>query len=141
MRALTSPRRYVIRQFATCVRLAPISLLVLVAIIGHSSTAFATQPPFSGKVIGISDGDTLTVLHERTRVKIRLEGIDAPESGQDFGNRAKQAASTLAFGQIVTVHTKEHDRYGRLVAEVILADGRSLNHELVRLGWAWWFRR
>jgi micrococcal nuclease len=111
-------------------------LLLLPAAIGAAS-----QAAFTGKVIGISDGDTLTVLHDRTPVKIRLDGIDAPESGQAFGSRAKQAASALAFGQVVTVQPKDHDRYGRLVAEVVLPDGRSLNQELVRHGWAWWFRR
>ena len=48
-------------------------------------------------MVGVSDGDTLTVLKGRTQVKVRLHGIDAPETGQDFGSRAKQAASDLAF--------------------------------------------
>src|SRR3954451_23842055 len=58
---------------------------------------------YTATVVGISDGDTLTVLTaDRKQVKIRLHGIDAPESNQDFGNRAKQAASVLAFGRTVT---------------------------------------
>jgi len=69
-----------------------------------------------------------------------LHGIDAPESGQDFGSRAKQAASDLAFGRTVTVRPREIDRYGRTVADVILPDGRSLNRELVGQGMAWWYR-
>jgi endonuclease YncB( thermonuclease family) len=96
---------------------------------------------FLAKVIGISDGDTLTVLKaDRTQAKIRLHGIDAPETGQDFASRAKQAASALAFGQTVTIAPHGTDRYGRTVAEVVLPDGRSLNRELVRQGMAWWFR-
>lgn len=71
-------------------------------------------------------------------MKVRLHGIDAPETGQDFGARAKQAASELAFGKDVTVREVNKDRYGRTVAEVILADGRSLSHEIVRAGMAWW---
>jgi endonuclease YncB( thermonuclease family) len=59
---------------------------------------------FSGKVVGVSDGDTITVLRDRTPVKIRLRGIDCPETGQDFGSRAKSVASELAFGKVVTVH-------------------------------------
>jgi micrococcal nuclease len=93
-----------------------------------------------GKVVSISDGDTITVLRGRTSVKIRLHGIDSPESGQDFGTRAKQAASEMAFGKIVTVQPRGTDRYGRTVAEVTLPEGRSLNHEMVRLGMAWWFQ-
>jgi endonuclease YncB( thermonuclease family) len=89
----------------------------------------------------LSDGDTLTVLTAQKRqVKIRLHGIDAPETGQDFGSRAKQAASNLAIGKQATVGVRDMDRYGRTVAEVILPDGRSLNREMVRQGMAWWYR-
>jgi len=91
-------------------------------------------------VAGVSDGDTLTVLTpEKRQVKVRLHGIDAPETGQDFGSRSKQAASELAFGKQVTVREMDRDRYGRIVAEVVLADGRSLNREMVRGGMAWWY--
>jgi endonuclease YncB( thermonuclease family) len=96
---------------------------------------------FPAKVVGISDGDSLTVLKaDKTQVKIRLHAIDAPESGQDFATRSKQATSELAFGKTVTVRPTSTDRYGRTVAEVVLPDGRSLNRELVRAGMAWWFR-
>jgi endonuclease YncB( thermonuclease family) len=92
------------------------------------------------KVVGISDGDTITVLIERTPVRVRLSGIDCPEIGQDFGTRAKAATSELAFGKAVTIHWRGHDRFGRIVADVILPDGRNVNHELVRRGLAWWYR-
>jgi micrococcal nuclease len=102
----------------------------------------ALPADFSARVVSISDGDTLTVLKaDRTQVKIRLHGIDAPESGQDFGSRAKQAASDLAFGKTVTIRERAKDRYGRTVAEVILPDGRSLNHVMVGQGMAWWYRQ
>jgi hypothetical protein len=81
------------------------------------------------------------VLHDRRPQTIRLNGIDAPEKGQAFGNRAKQFTAELAFGQVVQVIVRDHDRFGRAVADVILPDGSSLNHELVRAGYAWWFRR
>ena len=91
-------------------------------------------------MIGVSDGDTLTVLSGKTQTRIRLHGIDAPETGQDYGSRAKQVASDLAFGKIVTVQPVDKDRYGRTVAEVILPDGRSMNREMVGQGAAWWYR-
>src|SRR5262249_42158480 len=78
---------------------------------------------------------------DRRQVRVRLHGIDAPETGQDFGSRAKQAASELAFGKEVTVRPVETDRYGRTVAEVILPGGRSMNREMVKQGRAWWFQR
>jgi endonuclease YncB( thermonuclease family) len=81
------------------------------------------------------------VLSNGRQIKVRLEGIDSPESGQAFGTRARQFTSSLAFGQTVTLRDKGRDRNGRLLAEVMLPDGRSLNRELVRRGFAWWFRK
>jgi endonuclease YncB( thermonuclease family) len=102
----------------------------------------ACAADFPAKVIGISDGDTLTVLKNgREQVRIRLHGIDAPESAQDYGSRAKQSASDLAFGKDMTVRPRGTDRYGRTVADLILPDGTLLNQELVRLGMAWWYRQ
>jgi endonuclease YncB( thermonuclease family) len=95
---------------------------------------------FAGKVVGVSDGDTMTVLRDQSQVRIRLYGIDCPETGQDFGSRAKQFTADLAFGKVVTVVSRDRDRYGRLVAEVVLSDGRVLNDELVKAGLAWWYR-
>ncbi|MEE8301187.1 MAG: thermonuclease family protein [Candidatus Tectomicrobia bacterium] len=67
--------------------------------------------------------------------------MDCPEKRPAFGSRAKQATSKLVFGQTVTVRDLGQDRYGRTVGEVILPEGRSLNHELVKAGFAWWYRR
>jgi hypothetical protein len=69
-----------------------------------------------------------------------MYGIDAPETNQDFGSREKEVASSLAFGKSVTIRPRTTDRYGRLVADVFLPGGQSLNHELVRHGMAWWYR-
>ena len=96
---------------------------------------------FAGKVVGVSDGDTMTVLRDRTQVRIRLYGIDCPETGQDFGSRAKQFTADLAFGEVVKVVPRDRDRYGRIVADVVLPDGRVLNDELVKAGLAWWYRQ
>ncbi len=101
--------------------------------------AFADS--FVGKVVGVSDGDTINVMHDGQPEKIRLWGIDCPEKTQAFGQKAKQKTSELAFGKNVTVNKKDTDRYGRTVGEVILPDGSSLNKELARTGFAWWYRR
>ncbi|MBN2037291.1 MAG: thermonuclease family protein [Chitinispirillaceae bacterium] len=102
-------------------------------------TAFALSS-WTGKVVGITDGDTFQVMHDGKAEKIRLQGIDAPESGQPWGNKAKQLASKLAFGQNVTVNPITIDKYGRTVAEIILPDGKSVNQILVQEGLAWWYR-
>ncbi len=60
------------------------------------------RPADHARVIGVSDGDTLTVLSGKTQTRIRLHGIDAPETGQDYGSRAKQVAADLAFGKEIT---------------------------------------
>jgi endonuclease YncB( thermonuclease family) len=73
-------------------------------------------------VVGVHDGDTITVLRYRTPVKVRLFGIDCLETGQDFGSRAKIVTSELAFGKVVKVYPRQRDRYGRTVAHVILLD-------------------
>ena len=121
-------------------RLRVLLFLVVSALAVFSASA-AWAEEFSGKVVGVTDGDTLTVLRDRSPVKIRLHGIDCPESGQDFGSRAKSVTSELSFGQVVKVKARNLDRYGRTVADVTLPDGRSLNHELVRQGLAWWYRK
>ncbi len=108
--------------------------------VGMGSLRSSAQE-FSGKVVGVADGDTITVLHDRTQVHVRLDGIDCPERGQAFGSRAKEFTSDLVFGQVVTVRPRNKDRYGRTVAEIVLADGRDVNHEVVRAGFAWWFRK
>jgi micrococcal nuclease len=96
---------------------------------------------FTGKVVGISDGDTISVLREGKAVKVRLHGVDTPEEAQAFGTQARKFTSDMAFQQTVTVIVQETDRYGRLVGEVLLPDGRSLNQELVKAGMAWWYRQ
>ena len=91
-----------------------------------------------GLVIGISDGDTITVLRDgREQVKIRLYGIDCPEKRQAWGNRATQATKRLCVGKMVDVQKIDIDRYGRTVAIVTLPDGRMLQEMLVVEGMAW----
>jgi len=114
-------------------------VLVGLALIALASGAAAET--IIGRVVGVTDGDTITVLVDGRARVVRLLGIDAPERRQAYGERAKQFTATLAFGKTVRVQLRERDRYERLLAEVFLPDGRSLNQELVRAGYAWWFRR
>src|SRR5262249_48224820 len=96
---------------------------------------------FTGKVVGISDGDTISVVRDGKGVKVRLYGVDAPEKAQGFGTQARKFTGDLVFQRDVTVVVRDTDRYGRLVGDVLLPDGRSLNQELVRAGLAWWYRQ
>ena len=96
--------------------------------------AFVLAADFTGRVVGISDGDTISVMHGTRAEKVRLNGIDCPEKRQAFGQRAKQFTAKLAFGKDVTVTTFGHDKYGRTIGDVLLPDGRTLNHELMKAG-------
>ena len=102
---------------------------------------FVLAADFTGRVAGISDGDTISVMHGTRAEKVRLNGIDCPEKRQAFGQRAKQFTSKLAFGKDVTVTTFGHDKYGRTIGDVLLPDGRTLNRELVKAGLAWWYEK
>lgn len=115
------------------------ALVILLLANFAAPSAFASD--FSGRVIGVSDGDTVKVLHNGKAKKIRLHGIDCPEKGQAYGNNAKQFTSAMVFGKDVTI--KEHglDKYGRTIGDVLLPDGRNLNRELVAAGLAWWYRK
>ncbi len=94
---------------------------------------------FTGQVVGVLEGDTIEVLHNKRPERIRLSGIDCPEQRQPFGEKAKQAASALVFGKDVTLHTHGKDKDRRTLANVFLSDGSNVNHELVKGGWCWWY--
>lgn len=113
--------------------LRPLSLLLLLA-----SPLLAD---LSGRVVAVADGDTITVrTDDRRTVKVRFNGIDCPEKGQAFGKHAKEFTSRHAFGQRVTIREHGIDRYGRVIGDVVLGDGRVLNAELVRAGLAWHYK-
>ena len=95
---------------------------------------------WSGKVIGVADGDTITVLRDKQPQKIRLYGIDCPEKRQPFGKRAKQFTSELVFGKVVEVEPVAIDRYGRTVA-FVKVENISVNEELIKEGLGWVFVR
>ena len=106
--------------------------------IAFSFIAFET---FNAKVIGITDGDSITVLTEdKQQIKIRLEGIDCPEMKQEFGTKAKQATSDLCFGKDVAIQKTGVDRYGRTLAIVYVGD-ICVNKRLIELGMAWHFKK
>ena len=87
-------------------------------------------------MIGVADGDTITVLNDKHPVKIRLYGIDCPEKRQLFGKRAKQFTSDLVSGKDVDIEPIAIDRYGRTVAFVRVGSV-NVNEELIKEGLAW----
>jgi len=116
------------------------TLAYLLVLLAASSAPAAT--PFPAQVVHIADGDTITVLSDHQHIKVRLFGIDCPESRQPWGRKAKRFKAHLVGIKTVLVQPIDKDRYGRLVAVVSLpATGEDLGLELVRAGLAWWYRR
>lgn len=119
-----------------------INMINLAAILVHSLllSPLAMAETFEGRVIGISDGDTLTVLNGLTEVKVRLAGIDAPEKGQPFGAKSKAALARCAFGKTTQVEWNKLDRYGRKIAKVT-ANGIDCGLAQIENGLAWHYRQ
>lgn len=116
-------------------RLSLAALLVTLA----SATTHAGD--IACRVVGVTDGDTLTCLSGgREQIKVRLGSIDAPEKSQDFGQRSKAALSDLVYGRDVHLQVIDTDRYGRTVAKVIVG-GTDVNLEQVKSGMAWVYRK
>lgn len=114
-------------------------LAILLGLLTVLSPAGAQE--LSGRVVSISDGDTLTVLKGgREQVKVRLSDIDTPEGGQPYGSRARAELSELAFGRDVRVAVRDTDRYGRTVGRVFVGSF-DVNAEMVRRGAAWVYRQ
>ncbi|SPP64734.1 thermonuclease family protein [Nitrospira lenta] len=113
--------------------------LVIILTVLLAVPAFAGE--FAGRVVGVIDGDTIDVLHDGQTERIRLNGIDTPEKGQDYGRRAKQFAEDFLAKQEVRVLAHGADKYGRTIGDVFLSDGTHLNKELVKAGLAWWYCR
>ena len=104
-------------------------------------TSLCSAEELLGKCVGVADGDTCTILidgYENRR--IRFYGIDAPESGQEFGKRAKEYCSNMIFGKDLRVIGLETDKYGRTVGKVYVGD-KYINLEMVKAGYAWHYAR
>lgn len=100
----------------------------------------ASAQKFAVRVVGISDGDTFTVINQdKLQLKIRIFGIDAPEKGQDFGNKAKQALSDFIMGKVIQIDVQSKDSWGRLISYVYTPEGRDVSLLMLQEGMAWHF--
>jgi endonuclease YncB( thermonuclease family) len=118
--------------------LAPFRLLVASLLLSTALTALAET--LAGEVVGLADGDTLTVLDQsKAQHRIRLAGIDAPEKRQPFGDRSRQHLASLTFRKQVVVDWHKADRYGRIVGKVTVGEV-DVGLEQVRAGMAWHYK-
>ena len=96
----------------------------------------------TGKVVSIVDGDTYDILIEENKVvRVRMEGIDAPEKGMPFYRVAKNYLGKLCFEKNVRLDGEEKDSRDRTLAYTYLEDGTELSHEMVKAGLAWHFKK
>lgn len=115
--------------------------LFLLLMIGALGSANADTALLSGKVVKITDGDTLVILDEQySEIRVRLAAIDAPEKGMPFGLISRVALSDLCFQKSASVVVTEADRYGRMVG-IVTCNGINANDEQVREGMAWVYRK
>jgi endonuclease YncB( thermonuclease family) len=132
------------RPIPTSLTMAAALLLAAVLLVArepallHSS--FGQVQTLIGTVVRVADGDTITVLDSaHHQYRIRLQGIDAPEKGQAFGNASRKHLADLVGGKAVIVRWTKHDRYGRIVGTVFI-DDRDVDLEQVKTGMAWFYR-
>jgi micrococcal nuclease len=104
--------------------------------------AFSVSPAFgqsfTGLVEDVKDGNTMTVLHDGQTSTVRLHGLYAPELSQSYGEEAAAYLRAQVEGREVVVRVRDRDRFGRLVARV-LRNGREVNRQLLRAGFAWFY--
>ena len=102
---------------------------------------FANAKTIEGLVVGVADGDTITVLdQQKSTYKIRLQGIDAPEKKQAFGEKSKQGLHDLVHSKQVRIEYDKEDKYGRIVGKVTVEDVDVCLQQLV-LGMAWHYKK
>lgn len=113
--------------------------LICILLLLLSPLSFAEE--LTGKVIKVSDGDTITVLDSNNqKYKIRLQGIDAPETQQAFGETSRQSLASLVYDKEVIILWDKRDKYARILGKVIV-DGRDANYEQLKKGLAWYYKQ
>ncbi|HSI49160.1 MAG TPA: thermonuclease family protein [Ideonella sp.] len=115
-------------------------LHILAAVAFTAVFGVAAAKSLSGEVVGLADGDTLTVLDDaKSQHKVRLAGIDAPEKKQTYGSRSRQSLSAMVFRKHVVVDWKKTDRYGRIVGKVLVGEVDAGLEQVAR-GMAWHYK-
>ena len=111
------------------------------AILARRASATSALEIILGDVVRVVDGDTLVVLDDtKTQHRVRLEGIDCPEAGQDYGTKATKAIAEKVSRKRVRLQWMTKDPYDRVLADVHLGS-RWINREMVEEGWAWHYKK
>jgi len=118
-----------------------VALKRLLVSLALATSAASIAESYTGLVVGVADGDTVTVLDSTNKQhKVRLAGIDAPEKAQAFGNVSRQHLAQLVFQKRVTIEFEKLDRYRRVVGKVLVAE-KDVNLEQIKAGLAWHYKK
>ena len=141
MKRLILNSRNRLKSYAALTLAFGILISSAIANLALAKSAEPNDARYEAYVVGIADGDTITVLtNQNEQVKIRLYGIDCPEKKQAFGFKAKDFLSSLIFGCAVTVKPTGRDIYGRTIARIYHAD-RDVGLAMIECGYAWWYQQ
>lgn len=111
------------------------TIILLLFLVCHCTIA---QTTINGRSVNVADGDTFTLLDDNnTQHRIRLDGIDAPERGQAFGNRSREYLANMIVGKRISVTYKEKDNYGRILGKVSTDTILDVNLRMIETGMAW----
>jgi endonuclease YncB( thermonuclease family) len=123
-----------------CRHVVDIATFVVVIIVAVPTSGYAAEPK-TWRVVSVHDGDTVRCLDDGNREhKIRLTGIDAPETGQPFGTVSRDHLRQLVLRREVVVHDQGKDKYGRTLARLEV-DGKDVAGQMVAEGLAWHYVR
>ena len=129
------------RRSAWSCAVALVGPVLLLATLGARASGPRPGSELRGKIVQVKDGDSMVLRAGGDNLGLRTFGVDCPERGMPFSARAKSFTTDLIGNREVTVVVHDVDRYGRVVGDVKLEDGRSLARELLRAGLAWYYRR
>lgn len=115
-------------------------LLVVLLLFGFACNGSKKAPP-TGTVVAVIDGDTYDVVLNGVQTRVRIHGIDAPERGMPFYKASKEYLKDLIIGKVLRVEPTDTDRYGRMVANAFLEDGRNVGELMIRNGFAWHYTK
>lgn len=114
--------------------------LVALALAWGFLTASPGWADFQARVMTVHEGDRVTIYHNGKNEIVFLQDVDCPALKQPYGKQAKRATGAYIGGREVIVRGLKRDAHGRIMAEVLLPDGRNVGHELLKEGLAWWTR-
>ncbi len=116
-------------------------LLVALTSCGQKDVKNQGAGMVEGEVVKIVDGDTYDLQTPNRTIRVKMEGIDAPEKGMRFYKESKKYLHDLCFGRKVLFVPNGICKFNKQIGFTYLTGGLELSHEMVRSGYAWHFKK